>query len=222
MPAEALILHRSSAFQGVTLAEHPERPFAWILKAVQPRLKPGGDVNVNASVYRRYQLVEIASTEHLGNEVWYQVASDQWINQVYVGKVTPAPVPPGVGPDAAWMDINLFEQTLAAYVGGRMVYATLVSSGLSGWNTPPGLFQVWRRVESGKMSGADNRPDYYFLEDVPWTLYFNRDIALHGAYWHDGFGYRHSHGCVNLAPLDAKWLFEWATEGVWVQVQSGQ
>ena len=222
VPAEALSIHRSSAFQGVTLTEQPEHPFAWILKAVQPRLTPGGDVNVNAPVYRRYQLVEIASTKHLGNEVWYLIASDQWINQVYVGKVAPAAVPSGVGPDAAWIDINLFEQTLAAYVGGRMVYATLVSSGLSGWNTPPGLFQVWRRVESGKMSGADNRPDYYFLEDVPWTLYFNQDIALHGAYWHDGFGYRHSHGCVNLAPLDAKWLFEWAPEVAWVQVQSGQ
>ena len=222
VPAEALSIHRASAFQGVILSEQPKGPFAWILRAVQPRLTPGGDVNVNAPVYGRYQLVEIASTEHLGNEVWYLIASDQWINQVYVGKVTPAAVPPGVGPGAAWIDINLFEQTLAAYVGGRMVYATLVSSGLSGWNTPPGLFQVWRRVESGKMSGADNRPDYYFLEDVPWTLYFNRDIALHGAYWHDGFGYRHSHGCVNLAPLDAKWLFEWATEAVWVLVQSGK
>jgi hypothetical protein len=222
VPAAALSLQSSSTFQGVLLTEQPERPFAWILRAVQPRMTPGGDVNADAPVFGRYQLVEIHSTEHLGNEVWYQIAPDQWINQVYVGKVAPAAVPPDVGSGAAWIDINLFEQTLAAYVGDRMVYATLVSTGLSGWDTPPGLFQVWHRVQSGKMSGADNRPDYYFLEDVPWTLYFNRDIALHGAYWHDGFGYRHSHGCVNLAPLDAKWLFGWATGEVWVQVQSGQ
>jgi lipoprotein-anchoring transpeptidase ErfK/SrfK len=118
--------------------------------------------------------------------------------------------------------VNLFEQTLAAYVGDRMVYATLVSSGLPGWNTPPGLFQVWQKVKAGKMSGAENRPDYYFLEDVPWSLYFNQDVALHGAYWHNSFGYKHSHGCVNLAPLDAKWLFEWAPENLWVRVEPGQ
>jgi len=59
------------------------------------------------------------------------------------------------------------------------------------------------------MSGRSGYPDYYFLEDVPWTMYFNRDFALHAAYWHDGFGFQHSHGCVNLSPQDARWLFEW-------------
>ena len=101
-----------------------------------------------------------------------------------------------------------------------MVYATLVSSGLRGWDTPPGLFRVWFKIKSGKMSGGYNRPDYYFLEDVLWTMYFNRDIALHTAYWHDGFGYRHSHGCVNLAALDARWLFDWALEDLWVWVHA--
>ena len=42
-------------------------------------------------------------------------------------------------------------------------------------------------------------------------MYFHEDYALHGAYWHDGFGYKHSHGCVNLSPKDAKWLFIWST-----------
>ena len=41
--------------------------------------------------------------------------------------------------------------------------------------------------------------DFYYLEDVPWTMYFDEARALHGAYWHNGFGYPHSHGCVNLS-----------------------
>jgi hypothetical protein len=221
VPVEALSIYRPSGFQGVALAAHPERPFAWILKGVQSHLTPGGDLNGAAPIYGRYELVQIFATEKLGDQVWYLIAPDQWINQIYVGKVEPAGVPPGVSAGAAWIDINLFEQTLAAYVGDRMVYATLVSSGLPGWNTPPGLFQIWQKVKAGKMSGAEGRPDYYFLEDVPWTLYFNQDVALHGAYWHDGFGYRHSHGCVNLAPLDARWLFEWAPDAAWVRVRSG-
>jgi lipoprotein-anchoring transpeptidase ErfK/SrfK len=162
--------------------------------------------------------VQIFATERLGDQVWYLIGPHQWINQIYVGKVAPSARPEGVAPGAAWIEVDLFEQTLAAYMGDRMVYATLVSSGLRGWDTPPGLSRVWLRVKMGKMSGAYNRPDYYFLEDVPWSMYFNRDVALHTAYWHDGFGYKRSHGCVNLAPLDAKWLFEWAPEDVWVWV----
>jgi hypothetical protein len=220
--AETLSFYRPSAFQGVALAEQPERPFAWILQTVQPLLTPEGAVNPDAPVYQRYDLVQIFAEERRGdqvNQVWYLIGPHQWINQTYVGKVTPSVPPEGVASDAAWVEVNLFEQTLAAYVGERMVYATLVSTGLPGWGTPTGLFQVWLKVSVGKMSGGYNRPDYYFLEDVRWTMYFNRDVALHSAYWHDGFGYKHSHGCVNLAPMDARWLFEWAPDDLWVLVR---
>ena len=60
------------------------------------------------------------------------------------------------------------------------------------------------------MSGAYSQPDFYYLQEVPWTMYFDDQIALHGAYWHDGFGFRRSHGCVNLTITDAHWLFQWA------------
>lgn len=216
--AEALSVYSPSTFRGVALAAQPERPFAWILQPVQPRLLPGGEVNLSAPVYQRYDLVQIFATEHLGSQVWYLIGPHQWINQVYVGKVTRAAPPAGTAAGDAWVDINLFEQTLAAYVGDQMVYATLVSTGLPGWDTPTGYFRVWLRVDEGKMSGAYNRPDYYYLEDVPWTQYFYYSVGLHTAYWHDGFGYRRSHGCVNLPPWDAAWLYEWAPEDlrVWV------
>ena len=224
VPAEALGFYNPSEFRGVTLAEQPERPFAWILKPVVPRLTPGGELNLQAPEYRRYDLVQIFATERFGDQVWTLIGAHQWVNQVYVGKVTPAAMPEGLDPaepNAAWIEVDLFEQTLAAYEGDRLVYATLVSTGLRGWDTPPGLFQVWIRFQWRKMGGAYGRPDYYFLEDVPWTMYFNRDVALHTAYWHDGFGYRHSHGCVNLAPLDARWLYDWAPETTWVWVHTG-
>lgn len=220
--ADTLGIYKPSTFQGVALAEHPERPFAWVLKAVRPQLTPQGEFNYDAPVHYRYTLVQIFAAEQRGQEVWYLIGPEQWINQTYVAKVSPNAPPPDVEAGAAWLEVNIFEQTLAAYVGDRMVYATLVSSGLPGWDTPPGLFQVWHKVKQGKMSGQDNKPDYYFLEDVPWALYFNQAVALHSAYWHDGFGYKHSHGCVNLAPADAKWLFEWAPEALWVWVRPGQ
>jgi hypothetical protein len=49
----------------------------------------------------------------------------------------------------------------------------------------------------------------YMVQGVPWVLLFQGHNALHGAYWHDRFGNRKSHGCVNLAPYDARWVFEW-------------
>ena len=49
----------------------------------------------------------------------------------------------------------------------------------------------------------------YSIQDVPWIMYFNASIALHGAFWHSNFGHVQSHGCVNLAPWDAKALFGW-------------
>ena len=51
------------------------------------------------------------------------------------------------------------------------------------------------------------------VEDVQWVQYYDKKdgIAIHSAYWHHDFGKRKSHGCVNLAPDDAKWLFGWTS-----------
>ncbi len=51
--------------------------------------------------------------------------------------------------------------------------------------------------------------DSFELREVPFVQYFNESYALHAACWHDDFGHLHSHGCVNLAPRDAAWLFRW-------------
>ena len=55
--------------------------------------------------------------------------------------------------------------------------------------------------------GADAEDDRYRIEDVPWTQYFSGSLALHGAFWHDRFGMRRSHGCVNISPPDAQRVF---------------
>jgi lipoprotein-anchoring transpeptidase ErfK/SrfK len=70
------------------------------------------------------------------------------------------------------------------------------------------------------MSGAfeADRSDYYYLAEVPWTLYFDEARALHGAYWRARLGFVQSHGCVNLTVTDSHWLFNWATVGDWVWV----
>ena len=75
------------------------------------------------------------------------------------------------------------------------------------------------------MSGAEGLVDYYFIEDNNHIMYFDPDmeIALHGAFWHDRFGYKHSHGCVNMVPTDAEWVYNWSAQAendLWVWVHT--
>ncbi len=69
---------------------------------------------------------------------------------------------------------------------------------------------------SGDFSG--DKSGYYYLEDVPWTMYFDQLRAIHGAYWHARFGYDASHGCVNLSIGDSRWVYDWAKVGDYVFV----
>jgi hypothetical protein len=209
--ADQLSLFTPSTFHGVELKATPERSFAWMVFDMWTSTAPGVPAIKGAPLLKRYTLVSIFEEQLVGDRVWYRVGPEQWLEQGNLSVVKASPRPEEIGPADKWIEINLYEQTLAAYDGDHMVYATLVSSGLPWWQTQQGLFRVWLKVKQAKMSGREGYPDYYFLEDVPWTMYFYKSFALHGAYWHDRFGLAHSHGCVNLPPKDAKWLFDWAT-----------
>jgi hypothetical protein len=208
------------SFQGVALNRTPGRPFAWVLNRLQGSTLPGPGQPTQGRFYNRYDLVWIYDVERVGNWDWYKVGPDAWIEQRFLAVMTPDGTKPEGVLDDHWISINLYEQTLGVYENGELVYATLVSSGLKGWWTQPGVFQVYKKYEKDFMGGAfeADRSDYYYLEDVPWILYFDEKRALHGAYWHNGFGYPRSHGCVNLALADAHWLFNWAEEGTYVEV----
>jgi lipoprotein-anchoring transpeptidase ErfK/SrfK len=86
---------------------------------------------------------------------------------------------------------------------------TLASTGLDGFETPVGVFTIRRKLISDTMAnlGPEAGDDRYRVEDVPWTQYFEGSVALHAAFWHGQFGMRRSHGCVNLAPQDARRIF---------------
>lgn len=201
---------RISRFAGVTLNSSPLYPFAWFLLDTKPSQRPGAKPAPGTEYILRYTLVNIYASTTVDGWRWYLVGPDQWVHQTRLGKITPVKRPEGV--EGRWIAIDLYEQTLIAYENDTPVYATLISSGLPDWPTNEGLFQIWDRYEHTPMSGAEGAPDFYYLEEVPWTMFFDHDIALHGTYWHDGFGYRHSHGCVNLTITDAHWLYRW-TEG---------
>ncbi|MCK6593516.1 MAG: L,D-transpeptidase [Polyangiaceae bacterium] len=118
-----------------------------------------------------------------------------------------------------WIDVSILNQTLVAYEGEKPVYVTLVSTGADGLGDPKkthstvqGTFLIHTKHISVTMDG-ENGEEFDF-RDVPFVQYFTEGFALHGAYWHDDFGTPRSHGCINLAPVDAAWLFNWTTPEV--------
>ncbi|MCA9580118.1 MAG: L,D-transpeptidase, partial [Myxococcales bacterium] len=104
----------------------------------------------------------------------------------------------------------LDQQVLSVWREGAPVFVTLISSGKPNHATPPGLYRIETKRAYGKMSSLEDARKPYFADAVPWAMYFQGNYALHAAYWHDMFGHRHSHGCVNLSPKDAKRVFELA------------
>jgi lipoprotein-anchoring transpeptidase ErfK/SrfK len=124
--------------------------------------------------------------------------------------------PEEVKPWERWIDVDLEKQILVAYEGDRPVYATLVSTGRKGtkeesFRTPKGTFRIRSKHISSSMAGSTATDGDYSIQDVPWAMFFEGNYALHGAFWHSRFGNVRSHGCVNLGPTDARWLFNFAT-----------
>lgn len=117
--------------------------------------------------------------------------------------------PDGIPAGERWMHIDLGEQTLVAYQDDEPLLATLVSSGLDSHATPTGTYRVQRRYIVKTMRGPDPDHGVYEVGEVPWTFYYYGNYAVHGAYWHNVFGNQRSHGCTNVPPADARWLFGW-------------
>jgi hypothetical protein len=201
-----------SSFSGVLLRDaEVAYPMAWMIVNTFPSDYPGAEPSEANELILKYTPIYLYSTVEVDGWEWYQVGVDTWVKQTQIAKVLPVERPDDVDTDR-WISIDLFEQVLIAYEGETPVFATMIASGLPEWQTNEGLFHIYVRFERTVMSGAEGKPDFYYLEEVPWTMYFDNDIAIHGAYWHDSFGYRRSHGCVNASITDANWLFKWAAE----------
>lgn len=127
--------------------------------------------------------------------------------------VTPKVLGAATGPKHIYVDLT--KQHLYAYQGNTLIYNFPVSTGK--WNlTPTGTFYIWIKLQATRMTGGEGA-DYYDLPNVPWTMFFynaqmgkGEGFSLHGAYWHNNFGHPMSHGCVNIAPANAKLLYDWA------------
>jgi lipoprotein-anchoring transpeptidase ErfK/SrfK len=213
-------------FQGLAFSRTPRHSFGWVLTYLSPepvrtKNSPGYDKDdYTEHVLQNHQVVQVYDVVTVGDQEWYMVGPGEWIPQDVLARVVPDATPPNGVPGDRWIEVNLFEQTLTVYDNRELVFATLIASGLEPFWTRPGLFQIYEKHESTPMRGSfeADRSDAYYLEDVPWTMYYDQARALHGAYWRANLGFPQSHGCVNLSVGDSRWLFDWADVGDWVYV----
>lgn len=186
-------------------------PTAWMLVNAYVSAYPGGPALESNRLLYRYDRVDIFDSVMVDGWRWYQVGVDEWVDQRNVAKYVPIEKPAEVETER-WVGIDLYEQVLTVYDGEKPIFTTLVATGLPRWPTYEGTFNIYFRRVRTDMSWGTPGDDFYLLEEVPWTMFFDEGRALHGAYWHDGLGYRRSHGCVNLSITDAYWLYHWVAE----------
>ncbi len=214
-------------FQGNYFTETPQNAIGWVLTYLSPdsvvetKRTPGYDTDdYTGHTLQNHELVWIFGTAEANGIEWYQLGPEEWVPDKVIARVIPNTIPPeGVEGDR-WIEVNLYEQTIAVYDNFELVFATLIASGLDPFWTRPGIFQVYDKLDTTPMSGSfeADRSDAYYLEDVPWTMYFDDARAFHGAYWRANLGFPQSHGCVNMSIGDSRWLFDWAEVGDWVFV----
>jgi lipoprotein-anchoring transpeptidase ErfK/SrfK len=129
----------------------------------------------------------------------------------------PTPTQPAASPGEIggerWIDVDLSEQQLTAYAGDTPLHSFLVSTGLPATPTPVGQFRIWIKLRYDDMAGTG-----YYIEDVPFVMYFHEGYGLHGVTWHGNFGQPMSHGCINLPTQEAEWLFGFAEVGTLVNI----
>ncbi|MCC6215950.1 MAG: L,D-transpeptidase [Polyangiaceae bacterium] len=214
---------RPSPFRGVELGPDEDLPVGFVESAFAQRLTfdDAGHATPSQS-YGRRQGIKLTGVERTGSGTFLETRDGGWVAPGALRVVSRRDSFPSFATGGRkWIDISITQQTLVAYEGKRAVYVTLVSTGRGGMGDPEkvfatvrGTFMIVSKHVTATMDGEDDKSDSYNLADVPFVQYFHKGYALHGTYWHDDFGRIRSHGCVNLSPIDAAWLFEWTDPSV--------
>jgi hypothetical protein len=232
MPKDRVKFYPEVTFHGVHLGQDARLPLAFFRGKDRPKYQrtSDGSLEPTALTFARLSWVELTgrSLDDKGDKFLevsdgsYVKAKDAVVPELRdrtpwgakVGQEDDTGVAPrGRG---TWIDVSVWGGWLVAYEGTRAVFATLVSPGRGGTPeegkepietgaTPTGRFSITGKFKTATMVA----PGELIHSDVPWAQNFTGPYALHGAYWHDDWGQLKSGGCVNVSPIDAKWLFEW-------------
>ncbi len=221
IPLDRTRLVRQTAFHGVRLSDEFALPVAFVRSKYANRYRPhqpSGQFAADGRLPWRKALALTGVSRRVRRHLYYEVVDGSWVRADRVVRIERfEKAPKWAKQGRKWVDVSILRQALVAYEGLRPVYVTLVSTGADGLKdhkeshaTIQGTFLIHTKHVSVTMDG-DEQGDEFDLRDVPFVQYFTEGYALHGTYWHEDFGRPRSHGCVNLAPIDAAWLFRWTT-----------
>lgn len=223
------IAARVSGFSGVELRDGKPWPVGWInSKRAWALDAPSKKKRHRVATADRYQAFEVLEVQGEGRRGFARFDEGAWFPLADARIARLAGRPESVGSEEKWIDVDVASQVVTAYVGDLPVYATLASTGRAGPSkTVTGEYRIWAKVAAIAMDNTEETMEaiaaagladagapledvkLFSLHDVPWTQFFFESYALHGVYWHDRFGNRRSHGCVNLSPKDARWFYDW-------------
>ncbi|HTX90922.1 MAG TPA: L,D-transpeptidase [Anaerolineales bacterium] len=193
-------------------------PYADSLWAVNRSPAPGPRL-----YYATNHWITALVTDRTDGSLWYK-AYDNLFNSYYYTRpqwvhiFSPeelSPLSAQVPENEKHIEVNLNRQVLMAFEMDVLVYAARVATGQKNYETPSGLFHTFHKRPTYHMTGGADITSVFDLPGVPWDSYFtDNGAALHGTFWHNDFGHTHSHGCVNMQPQDAKWIYRWTTPTV--------
>lgn len=209
-----------SDFAGIELTPTTSLEVGWAVAK-----KPGAKIAVHAAAdpaarkVRELKPRDLVSILETSGEM-ARIGDQEWVELVELRKPARTPRPDGIGVAERWIDVDLDQQILITYEGDTAVFATVISSGRKLWETPTGIYRITGKEPKSRMQ-YQGRPDAdpdderakeaWNVADVPYSMRFRKNFALHGTYWHDGFGRARSHGCVNLSTADAKRVYDWVS-----------
>ena len=201
-----------------TMLENEPSSHSW----VKARIEQGLPVRV---YYQQVFWVDQIRTDDQGqayyriNPNYYGGVDMLWVLAEVFRPISPEevqPIHPGVGSKKIIVDV--ISQSLSCFEGDTEVYFCRVSTGakfdaygnpVDKWSTPLGNHQVTRKYISLQMSGGTTGAGYD-LPGIGWTsIFVTGGVAIHSTFWHNDYGVPRSHGCVNVRPEDAKWIFLW-------------
>lgn len=221
LPADKLKADAASPFHGIELGDL-QLPLAFTFREGTRYWKlEGASKNKGDSIAHRTPIPLTGKVKNLGGDRFVETHDGKWLRSDDL-RVAPRPssLPWFAKRGVRWIDIGIMSQTLVLYEGDKPVYATLVSTGRDGLaepgktlSTPTGTFRIYQKHVTTTMD-SDVADSEFELRDVPWVMYFQNGYALHASYWHDDFGRVRSHGCVNLSPTDARYVFNWSSPDV--------
>jgi hypothetical protein len=160
---------------------------------------------------------------------WYQIYDElpppttHWVRAHQIRRLTEwdfRPISPHIPLEEKRIEVSLAGQTVICYEGNQAVFFCRCASGatfsyadgsVEDFSTPKGEHVVLLKQPSRHMQGGiEGEDDYFDLPGVPWNTFFTyAGVAIHGTYWHNDYGIQRSHGCVNVSPEAARWIYRW-------------